>query len=69
MPKYSETLHRNSSLNILLNLRVKACSKLYTKIKDCFEHILDNAVAKWKEKANIEISTKSLGRSFLNNGL
>ena len=64
-PLYSEPLPRNGSLNTLLNLNEKACSKLYTKMKNSFEHVLDNIVAKGKENTEIEIETISLGRSFM----
>ena len=64
-PLYSEPLPRNGSLNTLLNLNEKAYSKLFTKMKDSNEHVLDIIVEKGKENTEIEIETISLGGSFM----
>ena len=65
-PLYGESfIPRNSSLNVLLNLSEKGCSKLYTRMKDSHEHALDNIVTKWKETMDTEMETIRLGRSFM----
>ena len=64
-PLYAESLPRNSSLNVLLNLREKGCSKLYTRMKDSHEHVLDNIVTKRKENMDTEMETIRLGRSSI----
>ena len=40
IPLYCETLPRNSTINILVNLNLKGCSRLYSKIKDSNDHVL-----------------------------
>ena len=64
-PLYSESLPRNSSLNDLLNLSMKGCSKLYIRMKDSYNHVLNNIVT----KMNIEMETISFGRSFMKHQL
>ena len=63
-PLYCETLPRNSTINILVNLNKKGCSRLYSKIKDSNDHILHNIATKWYDKTNLLIDSHSLGRSF-----
>ena len=64
-PLYSETLPRNSTLNILSNMSTKGCSKLYTLIKDSNEMVLNNIVNKWTEKSELEMESISVSRSFI----
>ena len=64
IPLFCETLPRNSTINILVNLDVKGCSRLYSKIKDSNDQVLHNIATKWHDKTNIEIESYSLGRSF-----
>ena len=56
-PVSYEDLPRNS----LLNISPKGFVKLYTKIKDFHDHVLDNIVTKWKERFDMEIGTISVG--------
>ena len=46
IPLYSETHPRNGTINILVNLSSKGCSKSYSKIKDTNDHVLNNIVTK-----------------------
>ena len=64
IPLYCETLLRNSTINSLVNLNRKGCSRLYSKIKDSDDHVLNNIATKWHEKTGLEIESFSLGRSF-----
>ena len=48
-PLYSETLPRNSTLDILLDMSTKGCSKLYTMVKNSNEVVLNNLVNQWNE--------------------
>ena len=34
-------------------------------MKDSFEHVLDNTMAKWKDNMEINVETISVGRSFM----
>ena len=61
---FCETLPRNSTINILVNLNAKGCSRLYSKIKDSNDQVLDNIATKWHNKTNIELESYSLGHSF-----
>ena len=61
VPLQFETLPRNSTLNMLVNLNKKGCSRLYSKIKDSNVDILDSIVDKWSA---INIDSMSLSRSF-----
>ena len=64
-PLYSETLPRNSTLNILLNMSTKGCSKLYIMVKNSNEVVLNNIVNKWNEKSELEMESISVSRSFI----
>ena len=61
-PPYSETLPRNSTINILSNKSIKGCSKLYIMIKDSNETVLNNIVNKWSEKSELEMESISVSR-------
>ena len=61
VPLQFETLPRNSTLNMLVNLNKKGCSRLYSKIKGSNSYILDSIVDKWSA---INIDSMSLSRSF-----
>ena len=65
LPPYSETLPRNSTVNILMNKSSKGCSKLYTMIKDSNDTVLDNIVNKWSEKSELEMESICISRSFI----
>ena len=65
LPPYSETLPRNSTVNILINKSSKGCSKLYTMIKDSNDTVLDNIVNKWSEKSELEMESICISRSFI----
>ena len=54
---YAEPAPQNSSLNVLLNLSKKGCSKLYSRMKDSFGHVVDNIVDRWKDNTDNEIET------------
>ena len=57
IPLYNEPYPRNSVLNVLLNLKVKGCSKLYTKMKESFDHVLYNISDRWRETTGIDWGT------------
>ena len=61
VPLRFETLPRNSTLNMLVNLNTKGCSRLYSKIKGSNSNILDSIVEKWSA---IDTDSLSLSRSF-----
>ena len=61
VPLRFETLPRNSTLNMLVNLNTKGCSRLYSKIKGSNAHVLDSIVEKWSA---VDIDSLSLSRSF-----
>ena len=46
VPLRFETLPRNSTLNMLVNLNTKGCSRLYSKVKNSDTHVLDTLVEK-----------------------
>ena len=61
VPLRFETLPRNSTLNMLVNLNTKGCSRLYSKIKGSNTHVLDSIVEKWSA---VDIDSLSFSRSF-----
>ena len=63
VPLRWETLPRNSTLNILVILNTKGCSRLYSKVKDSNTYVLDIIVEKWRNNSDIEIEV-SVSRSF-----
>ena len=64
VPLRFETLPRKSTLNMLVNLSTKGCSRLYSKIKDSSNHVVDTIVEKWRANSDIDTDTLSLSRSF-----
>ena len=64
VPLRFETLPRNSTLNMLVNLNTKGCSRLYSKVKNSDTHILDTLVDKWAENSDVVTDTISISRSF-----
>ena len=64
VPLRFETLPRNSTLNMLVNLNTKGCSRLYSKVKNSDTHILDTLVEKWAENTDIVTDAISVSRSF-----
>ena len=64
MPSYEESAPRNSALNVILNLSSKGASKLYSRMKDSFSHVLSNAADRWNKHIDTEIGSFNLGRSF-----
>ena len=56
-----ETLPRNSTLNMLVNLNTNGCSRLYSKVKGSNTHIIDSIVEKWSA---VDIDSLSFSRSF-----
>ena len=50
LPLHCEELPRNSSLNVFLNLSDKGVSRIYSRMKESFSNVLDNAVEIWTKK-------------------
>ena len=64
VPLRFKTLPRNSTLNMLVNLNTKGCSRLYSKVKNSDTHILDTLVEKWAENSDVVTDAISVSRSF-----
>ena len=62
---YNEPHPRNSVLNVLLNLSVKGCSRLYSKMKESFDHVLFNISERWSDKTGSDWGTITFSRSFI----
>ena len=64
LPLHGEELPRNSSLNVFLNLSNKGVSRIYSRMKESFSHVLDNAVEIWTRNIDIDIEIFCLSKSF-----
>ena len=64
VPLRFEELPRNSTMNMLVKLNTKGCSRLYSKIKDSNSHVLDTLVEKWSVDSDIDTDSISMSRSF-----
>ena len=62
---YNEPHPGNSVLNVLLNLSVKGCSRLYSKMKESFDHVLFNISDRWSDITGSDWSTITFSRSFI----
>ena len=62
VPLHCDELPRNSSLNVFLNLTTKGVSRMYSRMKESHNQVLDNAVEIWTKKIelNIEILSKQI---------
>ena len=69
IPLYNEPYPRNSVLNVLLNLSVKGYSRLYTKMKESFDHVLYNICDRWRETRGTDWGTICFSRSFTRHDL
>ena len=52
----SEPQHKNSAINIILNMDRKGCAKLYKMVKGSNSNILDNIVDTWGEKLELHLT-------------
>ena len=50
--------------NVFLNLSDKGASRLYSRMKESFSHVLDNAFEIWTKKVDIDIGSFCLSKSF-----
>ena len=64
LPLHGEELPRNSSLNVFLNLSNKGVSRIYSRMKESFSQVLDNAVEIWTRNIVIDIEGFCLSKSF-----
>ena len=65
IPGYTDFLSRNSYLNIILSLDNKGVSNLYYRTHIKSNQILGEVTKKWKDKAQINLISIKLSRSFL----
>ena len=60
----NEPLPRNCGINFLLHIDKKGSSKIYRKMKDSNEHILDNICDSLRENPGPELCNLTLSTSF-----
>ena len=67
LPLQGLSLPCNSYVNIVISMDRKGVSNIYKMMLGRDKQIIENAVTKWKEKTELEISSFSMSKSFISN--